>query len=135
MVRFSGRLFSILLLPLLLMALGGEKAHPPPLQEQILRPRPSGAPPSKEAGARLEGRVVDAVTGEGLPGALVELPELRRGARCGANGRFRLTAIPPRDESYEVMVRARGYGTKTVAFRFESEAVHVETLSLKPLGY
>lgn len=42
----------------------------------------------------LSGRVTDAETGGGLPGATVAVPALDRGASTGADGRFTLSGLP-----------------------------------------
>lgn len=59
--------------------------------------------------ARIEGRVVDAGTGQPLGGAHIYLSGTRIGTAAGADGRYRLRRIPP--GGHRVVVSRIGYGT------------------------
>lgn len=61
----------------------------------------------KAARTSLNGYVVDAETGERLPGAHVYLPELTAGATTNQDGYFVVPDLPP--EAYEVRISYLGY--------------------------
>ncbi len=77
----------------------------------LLAPTLAHADVPERAGA-LAGRVLDARTGEGLPGANVALPALGVGDAADAEGYYRVDAVPA--GTYDVEVRYIGFGTKTV---------------------
>ena len=70
---------------------------------------------SRAAAVPFAGRVVDAATGEGLPGADVIFPDLKQGAATGADGRFEFRNLP--QGRFLVQVRSLGYNaaSQTVA--------------------
>ncbi len=68
-------------------------------------------PPALLAGT-ITGRVIDARTGEGLPGAAVSLLALGTGAATDPDGRYVIEGVPA--GSYDAEVRFLGYATKTV---------------------
>ena len=68
-----------------------------------VRPR-LAAPP-------LTGRITDAATGEGLPGANIIFDDLKRGAAAGPDGSFRFNNLPR--GRFTVQVRSLGYNTIT----------------------
>ncbi len=80
----------------------------------LLMPRPAQASSAETEPftGTLAGRVIDARTGEGLPGAAVALPALGTGAATDPDGRYVITGVPA--GRYEVEVRFLGYTTKTV---------------------
>ncbi|MBF9235961.1 TonB-dependent receptor [Hymenobacter sp. BT683] len=57
------------------------------------------------------GRVVDAATGEGLPGANVVFVDLKRGTATGADGSFSFAKLPR--GRFTVQIRFLGYNTVT----------------------
>ena len=61
--------------------------------------------------APLTGRVVDAATGEGLPGANIIFDDLKQGTATGADGSFRFGNLPR--GRFTVQVRSLGYNTAT----------------------
>ncbi len=71
----------------------------------------SGEGPEAQAGT-LAGRVIDARTGEGLPGAAVVLPALVVGAVTDPDGRYAVGGLPA--GTYDVEISFLGYTTKTV---------------------
>lgn len=56
----------------------------------------------------VEGRVVDAATGEALPGVTVYLNRTTLGTAAGIDGRFQIRGVPP--GAYEVIASMIGYG-------------------------
>lgn len=66
---------------------------------------------------QFKGRVIDARTGEALPGAMITIPDLRVSAVTDASGEFTLKNVPGQG-SFLVQVRYMGYETlaRTVDF-------------------
>ena len=75
------------------------------------------APPAAPAGRTrptappFEGRVTDAATGEGLPGATVLFADLKLGTATGPDGSFAFANLPR--GRFTVQVRSLGYNTAT----------------------
>jgi S1-C subfamily serine protease len=106
-------------------------------------PPPGLAPPAPvpSAGVVLRGRVIDATTGQGIPGAGVFL--LRPGTspqtaqqsdvvslgQTDGNGEFQTRPAVPRGAAYPVIVLARGYRPITGTIQFSSNAPDVLVLS------
>ena len=67
------------------------------------RTRPTTSP--------LTGRVVDAATGEGLPGANIIFDDLKQGTAAGPDGAFSFNNLPR--GRFTVQVRSLGYNTVT----------------------
>lgn len=65
----------------------------------------------RTAAPPLTGRVVDAATGEGLPGANVIFDDLKQGTAAGPDGSFRFGSLPR--GRFTVQVRSLGYNTVT----------------------
>ena len=65
-------------------------------------PPPAVAPAPATGTATVAGRVVDATTGEGVAGAVVYLPEIRRGAVTDPTGGFVLEAMPEGDFHWRI---------------------------------
>ncbi|MEM1044037.1 MAG: TonB-dependent receptor [Bacteroidota bacterium] len=79
------------------------------------QPAHAGTVPDRAVGdatGTLAGRVLDARTGEGLPGAAVFIGALGMGAATDPDGRFVVNSVPA--GTYDVEVRFLGYTTKTV---------------------
>ncbi|GAA4038522.1 TonB-dependent receptor [Hymenobacter glaciei] len=72
----------------------------------------------------LTGRVVDAATGEALPGSTVLFEDLKQGTATGSDGSFRFANLPR--GRFTVQVRSLGYNTVTQA---------VDTGSGQPLEF
>ena len=72
---------------------------------------PAAAPRGRAATSPFTGRVTDAATGEGLPGADVIFADLKLGTATGADGAFTFNN-PPRGR-FTVQVRSLGYNTVT----------------------
>ncbi len=61
----------------------------------------------------VSGLVVDAATGQTLPGASIRLTGTTLGAATGLDGRFRISGVPP--GTYTVVVSFAGYGSASQA--------------------
>ena len=83
--------------------------------QTLIAPTQSVNRAGRAANGPFTGRVVDAVSGEGLPGADVIFPDLKQGAATGADGRFQFNNLP--QGRFLVQVRSLGYNTasQTVA--------------------
>lgn len=116
---------------LLLAGAGGAAAQTVPSQGQPAVHREGQT-------VRLEGRVLSAKTGQPLPFARVELPELKRRTTADAEGRFRIDRVPAgehlaraeligyRAESAAVLARAGA----PVELRLSEDAVVLEALTV-----
>ena len=74
------------------------------------------------AAGRMYGRVIDAQTGESLPGANVLIEGTSLGAATNLNGRYTVPSIPP--GSYTVRVTYVGYRSLSVKMK-EGSAVMI----------
>jgi hypothetical protein len=85
---------------------------------------------SAVARSAIEGLIVSASTGEGLPSVQVTVENTNRGAITDAAGRFRLTGLPIRD----VVLEARGLGLTRARVRLDlsSDSGHAVVLPLAP---
>jgi Ca-activated chloride channel homolog len=69
---------------------------------------PVASPPPVGAGpGTIEGRVIDARTGKGIPYASVAIPAAKRGALTDVDGRFRIERVPA--GTYSLKVQSLGY--------------------------
>lgn len=72
----------------------------------------AGPAPAQEATGRIVGRVLDAASGQGLPGARVTVVDGPAAVVSGVDGRFTLDNVPA--GTHGVSATLIGYGTKTV---------------------
>jgi len=72
---------------------------------------PPAAPRGRAGAPPFTGHVVDAATGEGLPGANVIFEDLKQGTATGADGSFSFTSLPR--GRFTVQIRSLGYNTVT----------------------
>ena len=72
---------------------------------------PTGAARTRPAAPPLTGRITDAATGEGLPGANIIFDDLKQGTAAGSDGSFRFNSLPR--GRFTVQVRSLGYNTVT----------------------
>ncbi len=72
---------------------------------------PAVAPRVRTAAPPLTGRITDAATGEGLPGANIIFDDLKQGTAAGPDGSFRFSNLPR--GRFTVQVRSLGYNTVT----------------------
>lgn len=63
-----------------------------------------------QAGATLSGRLVNSLSGDPIPGAVVVIEELRRQVTSGADGTFTIDNVPA--GTYHLSVRADGYSSR-----------------------
>lgn len=92
----------------------------------------------------LEGKILEKVTGEPIPGATILIRELDRGAAADADGEFIFTQIP--SGTYTLTIRAVGYRTITkiinhpddayLAIEIEPDVIRSEdvVITSSPLG-
>ena len=60
-----------------------------------------------QAGGALSGRLLNSLSGDAIPGALVLIEELRLETKSGPDGTFSFTNVPP--GTYHLSVRTAGY--------------------------
>ncbi|MBG6235132.1 iron complex outermembrane receptor protein [Pedobacter sp. CAN_A7] len=77
---------------------------------------------------QFKGKVIDAQTQQGLPGAVISIPDLRVAAITNADGEFTLKNIPGQG-SFLVQIRYMGYETLTRMVDFSN--IETNTFSLK----
>jgi LysM repeat protein len=114
--------------------------HPPALLAPPgLRPGPAGAPPLDPTAAQptaesgLEGRVTDASTGHGLPGAVVAYRGPVSGqTTTGGDGRYRVPNLPP--GAYDVVAVAPGYAQSRNRAGVVAETSTTDNLALTPMA-
>ncbi len=80
----------------------------------------------------IQGHVVDAHSGDALPGANVYLVGTSMGASTGLNGSFMITNVPPGD--YTVRTTYVGYKTSVTHVRVSSAAIVKEDIKLEAVG-
>ena len=80
----------------------------------------SAASVHSQSAPAFSGRVVDAATGDALPGAAVALPSLSRGVIAGADGRFSMAGVPA--DTVTVVVSFVGFETFRQLVRLPLEA-------------
>ncbi len=92
-----------------------EKSEQDPTGANDIDPVPSYAHQNPERNGTVQGRVVNATTGDPVADARVMLGTLEAGvtpvATTGEDGRFTITAV---EGSYPLTVRARGFGARTL---------------------
>jgi hypothetical protein len=88
--------------------------------------------------ASVQGTVRDAESGAPLPGAIVTLPDLSRGATAGPDGRYRFADVPPGPQ--RVTVRFLGYAPRMLHALVPREgaleinlSLHAVALHLRPI--
>ncbi|WP_072716226.1 SusC/RagA family TonB-linked outer membrane protein [Rhodothermus profundi] len=79
--------------------------------------------------ATLQGRVLDARTGEPLPGANVVIPSLMRGAATDVEGRYRIEDLPA--GTYEVVARFIGYREGRLVVTLQPGATVTQDITLE----
>lgn len=79
--------------------------------------------------ATLEGRVLDARTGDPLPGANVVVPALTRGAATDLEGRYRIDDLPA--GTYEVVARFVGYRESRAVVTLQPGATVMQDFALE----
>ncbi|WP_432709575.1 TonB-dependent receptor, partial [Pedobacter sp.] len=77
---------------------------------------------------QFKGKVIDAETQQGLPGAVISIPDLRVAAVTNADGEFTLKNIPGQG-SFLIQIRYMGYETLTRMVDFSN--IETSTFSLK----
>src|SRR5687767_8991221 len=67
----------------------------------------AGIHASAQGGAPVSGRIVNSLSGDPLPGATLQIDELRQTATSGADGTYTFANVPP--GTYQMSVIAPGY--------------------------
>jgi len=83
----------------------------------------------------LRGKVIDAASKDGLPGAniVVKSQEISTGTASLTNGDFELKKLPA--GKYEIIISFIGYATETIKdFRIEQDAISTLNIALKQTG-
>ena len=63
-----------------------------------------------QAGAAVSGRLINSLSGDPIPGAVVQIEELRRETKSGADGTFMFDNVPA--GNYHLSVRSAGYSSR-----------------------
>ena len=63
-----------------------------------------------QSGAAVSGRLLNSLSGDPIPGAVVQLEELRRETKSAADGTFTFDNVPP--GTYHLSVRTAGYSSR-----------------------
>jgi iron complex outermembrane receptor protein len=87
------------------------------------------APAAAQQGTTLSGTLVDSVTLQPIPGAVVAIEELRRETRADAQARFAFENVPPGE--YHLSVRADGYSSRRTEAKVGSAPLILD-LSIDP---
>jgi hypothetical protein len=69
-----------------------------------------GAGVAAQNGATFAGRLVNSLSGDPIPGAAVQIDELKRQVTSAPDGSFSFDAVPP--GTYHLSVRADGYSSR-----------------------
>ena len=70
----------------------------------------AGVTLAAQAGVTLSGRLVNSLSGDTIPGAIVQLDESSRTTTSSADGTFSFQNVPP--GTYHVSVHSQGYSTR-----------------------
>lgn len=83
-----------------------------------------------QGGVRVEGRLLNGLSGDPVAGAIVTIEEMKRDAPSATDGAFSLDGVPPGD--YHLVVRAQGYLTRRVELTVAAAAVTGLTVTVDP---
>jgi hypothetical protein len=103
-------------------------AAPRPLRAQAVGPSPDARP---QATWELRGRVVDSISGEALPGAIVRLPELRRYTLTNTAGYFHFRDVPA--GSHDIAIVQLGYNDAQRRLPAGDAGLHVIAVAPRPI--
>ncbi|MFN7531786.1 MAG: carboxypeptidase-like regulatory domain-containing protein, partial [Gemmatimonas sp.] len=83
-----------------------------PAAGSVLLLLPASAPAQEAATGKITGRIVDAVTGQPIPAAQIQVVGTAFGTQTAVDGRYTLLRVPA--GTLTLQVRRIGYGPKTV---------------------
>jgi iron complex outermembrane receptor protein len=98
------------------------ESAPLPVAASAQLPNAQTAAPA--ASAVLSGRLVNSLSGEAIPAAVVTIEELRRQATSSADGSFSFAAVPV--GTYHLIVRADGYSSRRMEVQATAIAAAME---------
>ena len=77
-----------------------------------------------ESGVALSGRLVNSLSGDPIPGAIVQIDELRRQTTSAADGTFAFDNVPP--GRYHLSVRLAGYSSRRTEITVSTAAASID---------
>ena len=87
-------------------------------------------PAQAQARVNISGRLVNSLSGDPIPNAVVQIDELRRTTTSGSNGTFTLSDVPP--GTYHVSVHARGYSTRPMEVSVSTTELNLGDFAVDP---
>lgn len=78
----------------------------------------------------VSGRLMNSLSGDPIPNAVVQIDELRRTVTSGADGTFTFPNVPP--GSYHLSVHSQGYSTRRTELTVSTTAVSEIAISVDP---
>ncbi len=83
-----------------------------------------------QARTNISGRLVNSLSGDPIPNAVVQLDELRRTTTSGPDGTFTLSDVPP--GTYHVSVHAQGYSTRPMEVAVSTTELNLGDFAVDP---
>ena len=87
-------------------------------------------PAQAQARISISGRLVNSLSGDPIPNAVVQIDELRRMTTSGSNGTFTLSDVPP--GTYHVSVHAQGYSTRPMEVSVSTTELNLGDFAVDP---
>src|SRR5262245_25922684 len=87
-------------------------------------------PAQAQARINISGRLVNSLSGDPIPNAVVQIDELRRMTTSGSNGTFTLSDVPP--GTYHVSVHADGYSTRPMEVSVSTTELNLGDFAVDP---
>ena len=144
LVELRPSILGIVMIPLLLGLLGGERSSqesriidvgfPDHRRTEATADR-AVMSSSSEHTAEFSGVVVDEISGERISGLRISIPEIDRHTVSGSDGRFEFHDVPSRSGSFEILVSGPGYGSAFFDETFQLGKRVVRRLYLRPIGW
>jgi iron complex outermembrane recepter protein len=87
-------------------------------------------PAQAQARINISGRLVNSLSGDPIPNAVVQIDELRRMTTSGSNGTFTLSDVPP--GTYHVSVHADGYSSRPMEVSVSTTELNLGDFAVDP---